>query len=126
LRTGLEEAILHAKGEITHKATTLDMPDPPPEVRADELTGIRLRGGISQADFAQVLNASTETVQGGELGPRRPSQAASRLIRVFRQNPSCLLEVVGMTTPQAKAAPPHIVDAKNGKEAAWPPSPRRR
>jgi putative transcriptional regulator len=89
------------------------MPDRPPEVGAEELTGIRLASGMSQAVFARTLNVSTKTVQSWEQGARKPSQAALRLIQVFRQNPSCLLEVVGMTTPRAKAAPPPIVDAKN-------------
>jgi hypothetical protein len=34
LKTGLEEAIRHAKGEIALKTTTLEMPDRPPEVGA--------------------------------------------------------------------------------------------
>ena len=113
IRKGLEEAIRHARGEITLKTTTLEMPDRPPEVGAEELTGIRLASGMSQAVFARTLNVSTKTVQSWEQGARKPSQAALRLIQVFRQNPSCLLEVVGMTTPRAKAAPPPIVDAKN-------------
>ena len=97
LKTGLEEGIRHARGEITLKTTTLEMPDPPPEVRADELTEIRLGSGMSQAVFAQVLNVSTKTVQSWEQGTRKPSQAALRLIQVFRQDPSGLLEIVGMS-----------------------------
>ena len=109
LKTGLEAAIRHAKGEITLKTTTLEMPDPPPEVRADELTEIRLEHGMSQAVFARVLNVSTKTVQSWEQGARKPSQAALRLIQVFRQNPSGLLEVVGMSAP--------MVTARGGKRA---------
>ena len=71
IRKGLEEAIRHAKGEITLKTTTLEMPDPPPDVRADELTEIRLKNGMSQAVFAQVLNVSTKTVQSWEQGQRK-------------------------------------------------------
>jgi hypothetical protein len=41
IRKGLEEAILHSRGEITLKTATLAMPEPPPEVRADELTELR-------------------------------------------------------------------------------------
>jgi putative transcriptional regulator len=99
LKTGLEEAILHAKGEITLKTYTLEMPDPPPEVRADELTRVRLESGMSQAVFARVLNVSTKTVQSWEQGSRRPSQAALRLIQLFRQNPSFVLQTAGMSSP---------------------------
>jgi putative transcriptional regulator len=97
IRKGLEEAIRHAKGEITLKTTTLEMPDPPPEVGAEELTELRNESGMSQAVFARMLNVSTKTIQSWEQGVRKPSQAALRLIQVFRQNPSSLLEVVGMS-----------------------------
>src|ERR1700756_3660210 len=95
IRKGLEEAIRHAKGEITLKTTTLELPDPPPEVDAEELTKLRLASGMSQAVFARLLNVSTKTVQGWEQGQRKPSQAALRLIQVFRHHPSGLLEVAG-------------------------------
>jgi hypothetical protein len=36
IRKGLEEAILHAKGEITLKTTTFELPDRPAEVLAEE------------------------------------------------------------------------------------------
>ena len=109
LKAGLEDAIRHAKGEITLKTTTLEMPDPPPAVQADELTEIRLENGMSQAVFAQVLNVSTKTVQSWEQGVRKPSQAALRLIQVFRQDPSGLLQIVGMS-------------GSNGNETATTPS----
>jgi putative transcriptional regulator len=98
IRKGLEEAIRHAKGEISLKTTTLEMPDRPPEVGAEELTKLRLKSGMSQSVFAQVLNVSTKTVQSWEQGQRKPSQVALRLIQVFRQDPSGLLELVGMST----------------------------
>ncbi len=99
IRKGLEEAIRHAKGEITLKTTTLDLPDRPPEVDAQELITLRHEGGMSQAVFALLLNVSTKTVQSWEQGNRKPSQAALRLIQVYRQNPNGLLELVGMSCP---------------------------
>jgi putative transcriptional regulator len=54
---------------------------------------------LSQSVFAQVLNVSTKTVQSWEQGQRKPSQAALRLIQVFRQDPSGLLDIVGMSAP---------------------------
>jgi putative transcriptional regulator len=104
LKTGLEEAILHAKGEITLKTTTLEVPDRPPEVGAGELTKLRLGAGMSQAVFARVLNVSTKTVQSWEQGSRKPSQAALRLIQLFRQNPAVVLRTVGMSGPTGNPA----------------------
>ena len=34
IRKGLEEGILHARGEITLKTTTVEIPDEPPEIDA--------------------------------------------------------------------------------------------
>jgi putative transcriptional regulator len=104
IRKGLEEAILHAKGEITLKTTIFERPDPPPNVQADELTRLRIESGMSQAVFAQVLNVSTKTVQSWEQGSRKPSQAALRLIQVFRQNPSVVLQIVGMSGPNGETS----------------------
>ena len=104
IRKGLEEAILHARGEITLKTTTLELPDPPPAIRADELAKLRIESGMSQAVVARMLNVSTKTVQSWEQGAPKPSQAALRLIQVFRQNPSVLLEIVGMSGPIVKAS----------------------
>ena len=97
LKTGLEEGIRHAKGEITLKTTTLAMPDRAPEVGAEEVAKLRLKNGKSQAVFAQVLNVSTKTVQSWEQGQRKRSQAALRLIKVFRRDPSMVLKVAGMS-----------------------------
>jgi putative transcriptional regulator len=105
LRAGLEEGIRHAKGEITLKSTTLELPDRPPEVGAAELTKVRLASGMSQAVFARLLNVSTKTVQSWEQGQRKPSQAALRLIQVFRHNPAGLLEAAGMSGPIVAAGP---------------------
>jgi len=96
LRTGLEEAIRHTRGEITLRTTVCELPDPPPEVMAQELTRLRLNHQMSQAFFARLLNVSTKTVQSWEHGTRRPSQATLRLIQVLRQNPSVLFQVVGI------------------------------
>jgi putative transcriptional regulator len=95
IRKGLEEAIRHAKGEIALKTTTLEMPDRPPDVEAEELVKLRLTNGMSQTIFARMLNVSAKTVQSWEQGQRKPSPAALRLIQVFRQDPAGLIEFLG-------------------------------
>jgi putative transcriptional regulator len=120
LKTSLEEGIRHAQGEITLKTTTLEMPDPPPEVRADELARLRNENGMSQAVFAQVLNVSTKTVQSWEQGTRTPSHAALRLIQVFRHEPNRLFEIVGMCGPNVRQN-----GQKPGEVAPKPGSQRR-
>lgn len=100
IRKGLEEAVLHAKGEIALKTTSRELPDPPPEVDAEELTRLRARAGMSREVFARMLNVSTKTVQGWEQGQRRPSRAALRLVQGFRRDPSSLLQAAGMPVPK--------------------------
>ena len=79
IRKGLEEAILHARGGITLKTTTLEIPDRPPKVGAGELAKLRLDSGMSQAVFAQVLNITTKTVQSWEQGARKPKSRINTL-----------------------------------------------
>lgn len=94
LKAGLTEAVQFAKGELSLR--TVQVPDPPPEVAAEEVTSLRARTGMSQAVFARVLNVSTKTVQSWEQGERKPSHAALRMLQVFRANPALVIEIVGM------------------------------
>jgi putative transcriptional regulator len=102
LKSSLEDANRHAKGEITLKTTTVELPDKPPEVDADDVVRIRLDNQMSQAVFARVLNVSPKTVQSWEQGSRKPSHASLRLIQVIRKNPQVVLQTVGMAAPVKK------------------------
>jgi putative transcriptional regulator len=120
IRKGLEEAIRHARGEITLKTTAVEIPDPPPEILPEELTKLRTDNRMSQDVFARVLNVPTRSVRSWEEGTRRPSQAALRLIQVFRQNTSGVLEVVGMATGQAFAGPKKSTPPTRSKKSTPP------
>ena len=96
LKTSLEEAIRHARGEITLKTTVVELPDEPPEIDAPTLVAIRDQSRMSQAVFARLLNVSSKTVQSWEQGLRNPSQAARRLIQIFSQHPETVCQSVGM------------------------------
>jgi putative transcriptional regulator len=117
IRKGLEEAIRHARGEITLKTTMVEIPEPPPEIQPEELAKLRLDNRMSQDVFARVLNVPTRSVRSWEEGKGRPSRAALRLIQVFRQNTAGVLEVVGMTAGRELAGPrrrPHRARSKKG------------
>lgn len=94
IKLGLQEALAHAKGELTLKTTVL--PEAPPEIDASTLVAMREEASMSQAVFARVLAVSAKTVQSWEQGTRVPSQAARRLIHVFATKPDALCEVVGL------------------------------
>jgi putative transcriptional regulator len=94
LKTGLTEAVQFAKGELTLR--TVEVPTPPPEVVAKDVTSLRAKAGMSQAVFARVLNVSTKTVQSWEQGERKPSHAALRMLQVLREKPMFVFEIVGI------------------------------
>jgi putative transcriptional regulator len=94
LKQGLREGIQFAKGELTLR--TIEVPSPPADIAAKEVTALREKAGMSQTVFARVLNVSTKTVQSWEQGQRKPSHAALRILQVFRSRPQVVCEVVGL------------------------------
>jgi len=94
LKTGLEEGIAYAKGELTLKS--IDVPEAPPEIDAKTLVALREAAAMSQVLFAKVLYVSPKTVQSWEQGIRVPSMAARRLIHIFAEQPSMVCKVVGL------------------------------
>jgi putative transcriptional regulator len=97
LKTSLEEAIRHARGEITLKTTVVELPDDPPDIDAPTLAALRGQSGMSQAVFARLLNVSTKTVQSWEQGVRCPSHGSPRLIQIYSQHPETVCQSVGLT-----------------------------
>lgn len=97
LKTALEDAIRHARGEITLRTTVVELPDEPPEIDAPTLVALREQSRMSQAVFARLLNVSTKTVQSWEQGVRTPSHASRRLIQVFSQHPESVCRSAGIT-----------------------------
>src|ERR1700692_3783271 len=100
LKTGLEEGIAHAKGELTLK--TVEVPEAPPEIDAKTLVALREQAEMSQAVFAKVLYVSAKTVQSWEQGVRVPSRASRRLIHIFTEQPGVVCKVVGLRSVQLR------------------------
>jgi len=111
LKTGLEEGIAHARGELTLK--TVYVPDAPPEIAAKTLVALREEAGMSQALFAKVLHVSAKTVQSWEQGLRVPSRASRRLIHIFTEQPGAVCKVVGLRSVQLRGF--KIVSSGHGK-----------
>lgn len=100
LLEGLHEARAISRGEaeparrvrrITARAATVQ---PPPAYPAAAISRIRERMGLSQALFAQVLNASPETVKAWEQGKRIPDGMALALLEVAERSPDVLMSRV--------------------------------
>lgn len=64
------------------------------EVEASEVVAIRLKTGLSQAQFAAALSISPRTLQQWEQGRRQPSGAAKTLLRIIARHPEVLHEVI--------------------------------
>ena len=62
-------------------------------VKVPEALEARMRSGLSQAKFADVLGVSRRTLEGWEQGRRKPSGAARALLLIARKRPDVLREV---------------------------------
>ena len=121
IRAGLQEALAHARGELTLK--TVEVPEAPPEIDAKTLVALREQAQMSQAVFAKVLYVSAKTVQSWEQGVRVPSRASRRLIHIFTEQPGVVCKVVGLRTVQLHGF--KIVPFGNGKRRiVWESSSR--
>lgn len=54
---------------------------------------VRLKSGLSQAQFAAALGVSKRTLEQWEQGRREPSGAAKTLLKIAERHPEVLLEV---------------------------------
>ena len=111
LKSGLQEGIAHAKGELTLK--TVEVPEPPPEIDAKTLVALREQAKMSQGVFAKMLFVSAKTVQSWDQGTRVPSKASRRLIQIFAQRPNVVCEVVGLRSVHLNGF--KVVEFKKGK-----------
>ena len=111
LKSGLEQGIAHARGELTLKTT--ELPEAPPEIDAKTLLALREASHMSQAVFAGVLFVSAKTVQSWEQGVRVPSKASRRLIHIFAEQPAAVCRVVGLQPLQLSGF--KIISASAGK-----------
>ncbi|MFM9976382.1 MAG: helix-turn-helix domain-containing protein [Beijerinckiaceae bacterium] len=100
LLDSIGEARRHARGEAVaglkvHART----------VEPSAIAAIRLKAGLTQAEFARLLGASLGTIRKWEMGERSPSGAAATLLRVLDFDPATVTRALGVTPEQPKRAP---------------------
>lgn len=54
---------------------------------------VRLKSGLSQAEFAALLGVSKRTLEQWEQGRREPSGAAQSLLKIAERHPELLREI---------------------------------
>lgn len=82
IATGLLEAIEHAKGARNTRVSKVAIPDPPPVYTKKRVVALRKRMGLTQIQFAKLMNVSVKSIEGWERGARRPSGPSQRLLHV--------------------------------------------
>lgn len=60
---------------------------------ASQVVRVRLKSGLSQAEFAAALGVSKRTLEQWEQGRREPSGAARQLLKIAERHPELLVEV---------------------------------
>jgi len=65
-------------------------------VEPNEVVEARSRIGLTQIQFAEVLNISPRTLQEWEQGRRKPSGPAQALIQIAARHPEVIREDLGM------------------------------
>jgi putative transcriptional regulator len=58
-----------------------------------QVARVRMKSGLSQAEFAAALGVSKRTLEQWEQGRREPSGAAKQLLKIAERHPEVLLEV---------------------------------
>ena len=54
---------------------------------------VRLKSGLSQAQFAAAIGVSKRTLEQWEQGRRSPSGAAKQLLKIAERHPEVLIEI---------------------------------
>jgi putative transcriptional regulator len=83
---GAEQALAFAQGKPSkgklHKFNPLDA------------AAIRMRLGLSQADFAKTYGLSLDAIRNWEQGRREPDQAAKTLLKIIAYEPEAAARAV--------------------------------
>jgi putative transcriptional regulator len=104
VRRGQQEPARRVRRPMTAREAVVV---PPPQYRGPGIQLIREKLGLSQNVFAQVLNASAETIKAWEQGKRQPDGMALTLLEVADTHPEALMRRVRVrdgSQPRSKSA----------------------
>ncbi len=95
---GLQEARAYAQGKEA-AGTRVHT------VKPSAIANLRLREGLTQAQFAELLGTSLGTIRKWERGERSPSGAAARLVQLLEVNPKIVTRTLGIQPRKAARQP---------------------
>ena len=64
------------------------------ELTPSRILAVRERSGLSQAQFARLLNVSVKTLQNWEQARREPTGPAKALLRIVEREPAAALRAL--------------------------------
>jgi putative transcriptional regulator len=64
------------------------------ELADSKVQAVREKAGLSQAQFARLLNVSVKTLQNWEQARRRPTGPAKALLRIVEREPAAALRAL--------------------------------
>ena len=64
------------------------------EVAESKVQAVREKAGLSQAQFARLLNVSVKTLQNWEQARRQPTGPAKALLRIVEREPAAVLRAL--------------------------------
>ena len=80
----LIQSVREMKSGKTGRVHTIDAP---------EIAAIRVKVGLSQEQFADLLGVSPRTLQDWEQGRRTPTRSAQTLLKIAKHHPQILREI---------------------------------
>ncbi len=95
LSESLDEGLEHAKGKLTLKSETLELPPEPPTFSKNRIKKIREQIlKVSQPVFASILGCTPSSIKSWERGQNHPNGPAKRLLQLIERDPAYFLEVI--------------------------------
>jgi putative transcriptional regulator len=85
---GLEEGLAHLRGKVKLKTRSIQVPED------IDVSQVRRRSGLSQAQFAAKFGLNPRTLQDWECGRVHPETAVRAYLKVIDRNPEAVEEAL--------------------------------